>query len=87
VFAQAAPIAAAQPLSRARGSRTEAVLIGLAALLGVLVTLHRNGVLHAVLASAGAESTYTSLETALGGPGFGTPDAVEALVKKTPQQK
>ena len=65
----------------------ESVLIGLAALLGLVVTLHRNGIVHTMLASAGAQSTYTSLETALGGPGFGTPGAVEALVKKTPQQK
>ena len=61
--------------------------IGLVAVLGLLVTLHRNGVLHALLASAGAQSTYASLEAAVGGPGFGTPGAVEALVKKTPAQK
>ncbi len=65
----------------------ESVLIGLSALLGLLVTLHRNGVVHTLLASAGAERTYARIETALGGPGFGTPAAVEALVKKTPQQK
>jgi hypothetical protein len=65
----------------------ESVLIGLVAVLGLLVTLHRNGVVHSVLASAGAQSAYASLETALGGPGFGTPAAVEALVKKTPPQK
>ena len=65
----------------------ESVLIGVVALLGVLVTLHRNGAVHALLASAGAESTYASLQAALGGPGFGTPDAVDALVKKSPPQK
>jgi hypothetical protein len=65
----------------------ETVLIGVVAILGLLVTLHRNGVLHALLAAAGAQSAYTSLETALGGPGFGTPGAVEALVKKAPSQK
>jgi hypothetical protein len=65
----------------------ESVLIGVVALLGVLVTLHRNGVVHALLASAGAESTYASLQAALGGPGFGTPAAVDALVKKAPPQK
>jgi hypothetical protein len=58
------------------------VLIAVAAVLGLLVTLHRNGALHALLASAGQESAYQSLEGALGGPGFGTPRAVEALVKK-----
>jgi hypothetical protein len=55
--------------------------------LGLLVTLHRNGVVHTLLASAGAQSTYASLEAALGGPGFGTPRAVEALVKTTPPQQ
>jgi len=65
----------------------ESVLIGLIALLGVLVILQRNGVVHSVLASAGAQSAYASLETALGGPGFGTPGAVEALVKKTAPRK
>jgi len=56
------------------------VLIGLAVLLGLLVTLHRNGALHALSASAGE-----GLEQALGGPGFGTPRAVDALVAKTPK--
>ena len=65
----------------------ETVLIGVVALLGLLVTLHRNGVVHGLLASAGAQSTYASLESLLGGPGFGTPDAVDALVNKTPPQK
>jgi len=54
----------------------EWVLIGVAALLGLLVTLYRNGVVH-----------DASLDAALGGPGFGTPAAVEALVSKTPPQK
>jgi len=58
--------------------------IGVVALLGLLVTLHRNGIVQALLGSAGAQSAY---ESALGGPGFGTPRAVEALVKKTPPQK
>jgi hypothetical protein len=72
----------AQPLPPARANRTELVLIGLAAALGLLVTLHRNGALHALFASAGQASAYQSLETSLGGPGVGTPRAVEALVKK-----
>lgn len=83
MFPQAAPIGFAQARPLARGSRMESVLVGLLALLGLLVTLHRNGVVHALL-GPGASA---SLESALGGPGFGTPAAVEALVKKTPAQK
>lgn len=60
----------------------ELVLIGLAAALGLLVTLQRNGAVHALFASAGQESAYRSLEASLGGPALGTPRAVEALVKK-----
>jgi uncharacterized protein DUF4339 len=68
---------AAAPLAPARASRAEFALLGLAALLGLLLTLHRNGALF-TLSSAGAES----LEASLGGPGFGTPREVEVLVKK-----
>jgi hypothetical protein len=56
------------------------VLIGLAVVLGLAVTLHRNGVLQAL-----AGSSYAGVETALGGPGFGTPRAVDALIAKTPK--
>lgn len=72
----------AQPLPLARASRLELVLIGLAAGLGLLVTLQRNGALHSLFASIGQASAYQSLEASLGGPGLGTPRAVEALVKK-----
>ena len=86
MFPQVAATGFAEPAPLARGSRMESVLLGVVALLGLLVTLQRNGVVHALLASAGAQSTYASLEAALGGPGFGTPRAVEALVKNTPPQ-
>jgi hypothetical protein len=45
--------------------------------------LHRNGALAALLASAGQAAAYDSLEASLGGPGIGTPRAVDALVAKT----
>lgn len=64
-----------------RANRAEWVLLGLVALLGLLVTLQRNGALQSLL----GESAYASLEGALGGPGFGTPRAVELLVKQTPK--
>jgi hypothetical protein len=50
----------------------------------LLVTLHRNGALAALLASAGQAAAYDSLEATLGGPGIGTPRGVDALVAKTP---
>jgi hypothetical protein len=59
-------------------------LIALAAVLGLLITLHRNGVLASLFASAGQAAAFERFETTLGGPGFGTPRAVEALVAKTP---
>jgi len=59
------------------------LLIGLAALLGLLLALQRNGVLAALCGSAGQTATYVSLEAALGGPGFGTVRAVDALVGPT----
>jgi hypothetical protein len=52
--------------------------------LGLLITLHRNGVMASLFASAGQAAAYESLETTLGGPGFGTPRAIDALLAKTP---
>jgi len=49
-----------------------------------MIKLGKSLMLCALLGSAGAQSAY---ESALGGPGFGTPRAVEAAVKKTPPQK
>jgi hypothetical protein len=63
-------------------NRIEPLLIGLAALLGLVVTLHRNGTLADLFAAAGRQSSYATLEASLGGPGFGTPRAVEALVQR-----
>jgi hypothetical protein len=61
----------------------ESLLIGLTALLGLVVVLQRNGVLAALFASAGQTGAYTTLEGSLGGPGFGTLRAVDALVSQT----
>lgn len=73
------PVVVAPPLVQpSRGSGLETALIAVIALAGLVVTLHRNGVLQAV----GAGSVATSIESALGGPGFGTPRAVELLVSK-----
>jgi hypothetical protein len=82
----AAPASFASPLRPPRASRAESLVIGLVAVLGVLVALHRNGVLAALFASAGQAAAYDGLETGLGGPGFGTPRAVEALVARTPER-
>jgi hypothetical protein len=74
------------PMPPPRASRAESLLLGLAALLGLFVVLHRNGALAVLFASAGQTAAYDSLEAALGGPGSGTPRAVEALVAKTRQR-
>jgi hypothetical protein len=60
------------------------MLIGLAMIAGLGVSLHRNGAIQGALASAGQGAAYENLERSLGGPGFGTPRSVEALVAKTP---
>ncbi|MFZ5894288.1 MAG: hypothetical protein ACOY0T_24720 [Myxococcota bacterium] len=52
----------------------------LAVLSGVGVTLYRNDMLRRAAVAAGQEKTYLKLEAALGGPGFGTPRAVAALL-------
>lgn len=71
----------------ARASRAEVTLIGVASLLGLLVVLQRNGVLATLFASAGQAAAYERLESMLGGPGFGTPRAVDALVAKNPTSR
>ena len=55
------------------------VLIGLAIAAGLLVTLHRNDLLRPMAESAGQKSAYESLESALGAPSFGTPQAVTQM--------
>ena len=60
-------------------------MIGFAVLVGLLVTLHRNGALASAFTAAGRAATYASIEAALGGPSLDTPRGVEALVAKTPE--
>jgi hypothetical protein len=62
---------------RARSGGTWVVVAALAA--GAVVTLYRNAVVHAAARSVGQEAAYLNLETALGGPSFGTPRAVEKM--------
>jgi hypothetical protein len=52
-------------------------VIALALIAGVGVTLYRNDVLRQAALSAGQEKAYLKIEAALGGPGFGTPRAVQ----------
>jgi hypothetical protein len=63
--------------ARARSGGTWVVVAALAA--GAVVTLYRNAVVHAAARSVGQEAAYLNLETALGGPSFGTPRAVEKM--------
>ena len=73
------PVVVAPPLAEpARGSGLETALIAVIAILGLAITLHRNGALQAI----GAGSAAAAIEKALGGPGFGTPRAVEVLVNE-----
>jgi hypothetical protein len=53
----------------------------LAAIVGLTVTLYRNDMLHAGARTVGQEANYLRFESALGGPGFGTPRAVESMAK------
>lgn len=60
-----------------RGGGFGRFLIGLAAIAGVSITLYRNGIVRDAAASIRQEALYARLETALGGPSFGTLRAVE----------
>jgi hypothetical protein len=68
-------------LPRRRGGGTWVVVVALAA--GAAVTLYRNAVVHAAAKSMGQEAAYLNLETALGGPSFGTPRAVEKMAESS----
>jgi len=54
----------------------------LAAVVGLSVTLYRNDVVHAAASSMGQTATISQLESALGGPGFGTPRAVSKMMTR-----
>jgi hypothetical protein len=57
-------------------------VVVLSVLVGLGVTLYRNDVVHAAANSMGQTATFLKLETALGGPGFGTPRAVEKMMTR-----
>ena len=65
------------PRTARRGGGFGRFLIGLAALAGVSITLYRNGIVRDAATSIHQEALYARLETALGGPSFGTLRAVE----------
>lgn len=70
-----------RPAPRPRsGGAAGRVVIALSVVLGLGLTLYRNDLLRDAAASAGMSSNYQKLESALGGPGFGTPRSVEALI-------
>jgi hypothetical protein len=59
------------------GGTAGRVVLAFALLAGLGVTLYRNDVLRQAALSTGQEKAYMKMETALGGPGFGTPRAVQ----------
>jgi hypothetical protein len=69
------------PVPFAYPKPTNPMPIVLAAIVGVVVTLYRNDMLHAGARTVGQETTYLRLESALGGPSFGTPRYVESMAK------
>ncbi|HEY5376916.1 MAG TPA: GYF domain-containing protein [Polyangiaceae bacterium] len=82
--AKAAPLGSVRPLvvSQAprvvrQGGGLGRVLLGLAAVAGLAITLYRNGIVRGAATGVHQEALYERLETALGGPAFGTLRAVE----------
>jgi hypothetical protein len=73
------PQVVAEPYKYPR--HTNPTPIVLAAIAGLFVTLYRNEVLYAGARTVGQEANYIKLGQALGGPGFGTPRAVEPMAK------
>ena len=69
------------PVPYAYPKATNPMPIVFAAIVGLVITLYRNDVIHAGARTVGQEAAYLKLETALGGPGFGTLRAVEPMAK------
>ena len=69
------------PVPFAYPKPTNPMPIVLAAIVGLVITLYRNDILHAGARTAGQEGAYLRLESALGGPSFGTPRYVEPMAK------
>ncbi len=75
--------AQAEPAAARDNRMQEWLLLGAAAVLGLLVVLHRNGSLLSISSSLGAESAYLSFERAvLGEPSVNTPRGVRNLLKR-----
>lgn len=65
-------------------SRGEIWTIALAAALGLLITLHRNSVIHGLSASLGFKTGYESFEKAVfGEPSIDTPRGIQSLLQRT----
>jgi hypothetical protein len=73
------PPPVAPPVKYARP--TNPMPIVFAVVVGLVITLYRNDVIHAGARTIGQEGAYFKLEEALGGPGFGTPRAVADMAK------
>lgn len=69
------------PVPYAYPKQTNWMPIVLAAAAGLVITLYRNDVLYAGARTTGQEAAYLRLESALGGPSFGTPRYVEPMAK------
>jgi hypothetical protein len=67
---------------RARRAGSGAWVVVLSVVVGLGVTLYRNDLVHAAAGSLGQSATVLKLESALGGPGFGTPRAVERMMTR-----
>jgi hypothetical protein len=68
---------------RARSGGSGGWVVVLSVVVGLAVTLYRNDVVHAAAISMGQTGTFLKLESALGGPGFGTPRAVEKMMTRS----
>ncbi|MGK3966574.1 DUF4339 domain-containing protein [Sorangium sp. So ce118] len=66
------------PRARDAG-RAPRLMLALSIVAGLMVTLYRNDVLLDAARSAGREKVYLKVESALGGPAFGTPRSLEKL--------
>ncbi|WP_437318240.1 DUF4339 domain-containing protein [Sorangium sp. So ce385] len=77
---QPAEAVEAPPRARARDTgRAQRLMLALSVVTGLTLTLYRNDVLLDAARSAGREGVYQKIETALGGPGFGTPRSIDPL--------
>jgi hypothetical protein len=77
-FASVRPLVVSQaPRPAQRGGSFGRFLVGLAVVTGIGISLYRNGIVREAASSLHRDALYARLETALGGPAFGTLRAVE----------